>query len=492
MASASSSRRYIGTKESVLYGIANGGQCLGYSFLTSYITYFFVNVFHVNPRYVALMLGLEGIWDTINDPLMGAVVDKTRTRYGKLRPYLLGVPIPLGITTILLFAGPLIVTNPSPNAASKVIYMTATYLIWEFFYTIGDVPFWGLSTAVSPNPDDRTRAITSARFISGIIGGLPGIAMPILIDMSNSASGFNLKNVFGGMGLLAGTIGMGLFALSGIFVKERVVHSEEEPSLRDCVNQIVKNPPLRLIILKEFLMAFSGIGGIYSNYYFIDVLGSASSVILTGILSTVVGFAAFMVVPLFKQRFNNRQLVILSPVFQSVVNGFTYLAGMRNYSNMKVMIPLLMLNNALPAIFNGVNGVVPTEMIGETVDYMEWTTGQRNEGVSFSVLTFVGKLSGAISRSVASYTLSLPWLGYKTSPDNAIVPQTATTKSRIWFMYMASPVLLRFIGVIPMFFYDLVGDKRQRMLDELAVRRADLMHEVSTGGADAEASETAL
>jgi len=481
MASSSSARRYVGTKESVLYGIANGGQVLGIGFVADYITYFFVNVFHVNPRYVALMLGLEAIWDTVNDPIMGTLVDKTRTRFGKLRPYLLGVPLPLALSVVFLFAGPLLVTNPGDKAVSKLIYMTATYFTWEFFYTIGDVPFWSMSSAVSPNPDDRTRIITAARFIASIFRGLPSIIMPILIDMSNSASSsISLKNVFFGMGILAGPIGMGLFLLAGIYLKERVVHNEETPSLRDCINQILKNPPLRLIILKEILMSVSNISNTYSNYYFIDVLGSASSYILIGIPATVISFLAYLFVPVFKKHFNNRQIVILSPICRSLINGFTYLTGLRYYTNRSVMIPLLMLNNALSAMFDGVNGVVPTEMIGETVDYMEWTTGQRNEGVSFSVLTFVGKFSGAIPRSLGTYTL--PWTGYQTSPDNAIIPQTAATKRNIWFMYMASPVLLRFLGIIPMFFYDLVGEKRQRMLDELAVRRAKLAHEVSSGG----------
>ena len=482
MASADSSRRYVSTKESIIFGIANGGQVLGMSFVAGYLTYFFVNVFHINPRYVSIMLFIEAIWDTVNDPIMGTIVDRTRTRFGKLRPYLLGMPLPMGIVTVLLFAGPLIVTNPSDKAVSKIIYMTATYFLWEFFYTIGDVPFWSMSTAVSPNPDDRTRIITTARFIANIFSGLPGIIMPILLDMSRSeASNISLRHVFFGMGLLAGPVGMGMFLLSGIFIKERVVHSEEVPGFRDCVNQIVKNPPLRLIILKELLMSFSNISNFYANYYFIDVLNSASSYLLIALPSTIISFITYIFVPIFKKHFNNKQLVILAPVFRSAVNGFTYLAGLRRYTDRNAMIPLLMLNNALLAIFDGVNAVVPMEMIGETVDYMEWTTGQRNEGINFSVLTFIGKFSGALPRSLGAYTLS--WLGYKTSAENAIIPQTSAVKKNIWFMYIASPVLLRFIGVIPMFFYDLVGDKRQRMLDEVAVLRAKRISEVS-GGAD--------
>lgn len=475
-------RTYVGVKETLIFGVANGGQSFGYSLLTSYLTYFFINVFHVNPNYVSGMLFVEGIWDTINDPLMGTIIDRTRTRWGKLKPYLKIVPYPLAICTILLYAGPLLINNPSPNAISKYLFVTVVYFLWEFFYTIGDVPFWGMSAAISPNPDDRSRVITSGRLISNIFGAIPGILIPIMLDISRN-SGMSMKVVFFILGLIAGTVGMGLFSLSGFGLKERAVQNSEEPTFRECIDQIIKNPPLRLIVLKEMLSAFANIGGIYSTYYYVDVLQNASASILTNVPSAIISLVAYVFVPIAKRYFNNKQLVIISPVFQSAVNAVTYFLGLRSYTNPKVMLPLLTINNTLPAFFNGINGVVPMEMIGETVDYVEWTTGQRSEGVSFSVPTFVSKFSGAISRSLGTATLGL--VGYKTSSESAIVPQTDITKRNIWFMFMFSPVILRVIGVIPMFFYDLVGDKRQRMLDDLAERRERLSKEASGGDMDA-------
>ncbi len=81
-------KRYVGVKEMLVYGIANGGQTMSYTFLSSYLTYFFVNVFNIEPGAVATMIFVLGIWDTVNDPIMGSIIDRTRSRYGKLRPYL--------------------------------------------------------------------------------------------------------------------------------------------------------------------------------------------------------------------------------------------------------------------------------------------------------------------------------------------------------------------------------------------------------------------
>ena len=165
-----SEKRYVGVKETAIYGIANGGQCIGYNMMTAQRAFFLVSVFGVPEAVVSLMLTIMAFWDAFNDPLMGAVVDRTRTRFGKLRPYLIFVPIFLGITTVLFFGGPIFLTDAA-SKPMRIVYMCITYFIWEFFYTIGDIPFWGLSSAISPNPVDRSRVIKSARLISGIIGG---------------------------------------------------------------------------------------------------------------------------------------------------------------------------------------------------------------------------------------------------------------------------------------------------------------------------------
>lgn len=171
--------RYVGVKENLAYGFANAGQVFGYNLVAGgYLSLFFTKVFGIPGEAVATMILVLGIWDTINDPIMGGFIDKTRTRYGKLRPFLLFVPIPLSIATVMLFAGPEILAD-AKSTTVKIVYMYISYFIWEFFYTIGDVPFWGMSTAISPSPGDRTRAISSARFISGLVGGISTATPPI-------------------------------------------------------------------------------------------------------------------------------------------------------------------------------------------------------------------------------------------------------------------------------------------------------------------------
>ena len=97
-------KHYVGIKETILYGIANGGQVMGYNLVRGQLTFYFVSVFGIPSEAVTAMIFFMGLWDAFNDPLMGSIVDRTRTRYGKLRPYLIFVPIPLAIVTVLLSA----------------------------------------------------------------------------------------------------------------------------------------------------------------------------------------------------------------------------------------------------------------------------------------------------------------------------------------------------------------------------------------------------
>ena len=471
-------RTYVKPSELIIYGVANGGQCMSWNIISGYITYFFVNVFNIDARIVSAMLFIEGIWDTVNDPIMGSVIDRTRTRYGKLKPYLIFVPIPLAITTVALFAGPVLLGNLDPDAPQKVAYMVITYFVWEFFYTIGDVPFWGMSACISPNTDDRTKAISGARFISSIVGGIPGLAIPILLDLVNAKLiNTSLRTVFLYLGTFTGIAGMGLFMLSGIFVKERVVQASDAPSFSQCLKSLYTNKPLRLLILKDVLGTLGNIGGPFSTYYTVDVLGSASSSLITGIPWTIMNFAGYAMIPFFKRLMDNRRLIIFTKsvgVVQAVLK-YLICIGNKRYTRLSFMMPYIALEGIIGGVMGSLNGVIPPEMIGETVDYSEWTTGQRSEGISFSVLTFVGKFSGSISRAIGTWLI--PVIGYKTSNTSAFVKQSAKTKRLIFAMTTIVPQLLGLVSFIPMFMYDLVGGKRDRMYSELVQMRAQRARE---------------
>lgn len=468
-------KRYVGPKEIFLYGVANGGQVFGYNIVSMQLSFFFTMVFGIPSAAVAVMVFVLGIWDAFNDPIMGGLIDRTRTRYGKLRPWLLIVPIPLSITTILLFSGPVILQDVKTTAI-KIVYMYISYIIWEFFYTIGDVPFWGLSAAISPSTRDRTNAITSARFISGIIGGLASPLLSVMIDLSNNGViGWDLKEVFCFMGILAGAMILLLFSLAGTKCRERVVQSEERPNLFQSFANMFKNRPLLMIILSNVLGTVTRIADVFNTYFYIFVLDLASYSIIIGIPGTITGFLGYGLVPILKRKFSNRQIIALCTFSKAAISVIVFLIGMNYYDKAAVVVPLLMLQGAVNSLFTSVTMVVPTEMIGDTVDYMEWMTGKRNEGTNFAVLTFVSKLTGSLSTSLSAAIL--PLIGIIVPSDGTdpyLNGAGVNTSFWLWGLITAIPPVIGLVQLIPYIFYDLQGKKLEKIHSDMRIRREEL------------------
>lgn len=477
-------KRYVGVKENLAYGFANAGQVFGYNLVAGgYLSLFFTKVFGIPEKAVATMILVLGIWDTINDPLMGGIIDRTRTRYGKLRPYLLIVPLPLSIATIMLFAGPEILAD-AKSTTTKIIYMYISYFIWEFVYTIGDVPFWGMSTAISPSPSDRTRAISSARFISGIIGGLSTTFLVVMMDFSNNGVWkITLSQDFLILAIAAAVMILGLFSLAGRKTKERVVQSVKEPSVLEGFKVMFKNKPLMLIIIANVLGTLGGLAGVFQTYYFSEVLNLNSAVLWINLPGTIFGFLTYLLIPKLKKKFDNRQIVLIKIVSGFAVSTCVFLAGLGSYnSNIVVISILLMVQNFIFSFFNTINSVIPTEMIGDTVDYMEWKTGERNEGVSFSVLTFVGKLTGSVSTSLGTALLPLIGLSFtKNAAGEQVTVKGDHTDLWIWALYTVIPAALGLLSAVPYLFYNLTGKKLAEIRADMKVRREELSREVSGG-----------
>lgn len=467
------SKRYVGVKETVFYGIANGGQVIGYNLVRMQLTFFLMTVFGLPSKAVMIMIFVLGLWDAINDPIMGSIVDRTRTRFGKLRPYLLFVPIPLGIATVFLFGGAEFLKGVESTTV-KVVYTWIVYFIWEFFYTIGDIPFWGLSAAISPNLQDRSNAITSARFISGIVGGITGMLIPVFIDLStNKIISWSLSQVFLFMGILAGTVGMVLFSFAGIFTRERVVQNSREPSILDCFKYMFKNKPLLLLVLSSVLGTIEGIGDIFAQYYYKLSLGIASLSIVAAVPGVIMGFFAYTLIPLLEKRWSSKRILINITILKAVITTVIFLIGFKFYTESKVIVPLLAIQGVFTSAIVSIKAVIPTKMIGDTVDYMEYKTGERGEGMAFSLLTFISKLTGSLSTGIAAGIFPLIGL-HQVNAEMKLVETGVNTRLWLWALVTMIPAVVNLLSLLPIMFYDLEGKKLDEIHKGVSERRKKL------------------
>ena len=140
---------HVPKKEWMAYCVGALGQGMVYAIMSSYISDFYISVLKLTPLFVLLLMLLARVWDAINDPIMGYIMDHANPKNGKMKPYLIYTPIPIAILTVLLFYAP----NISDTA--KMIYAAVTYVAWGMIYTASDVPFWALPNALTPNADER-------------------------------------------------------------------------------------------------------------------------------------------------------------------------------------------------------------------------------------------------------------------------------------------------------------------------------------------------
>lgn len=277
MGSSYENEKYISKRENLIYGIANGGQVFGYSLVTSYLMYFYVNVFSIDTRIISLIFFIGGIWDIINNPLIGVFIDHKNNALGKLTSIIRRCSPFQAIATTLIFMGPVFIKDTSSRSSIKIVYLLITYFLWEFLYSITDVSFGGLVSVISPNPIERQKAISTSNICMQLATSLVFVAVPLMLDFSRlENTNISLITVFAGMGLVAGIIGVGLFSLSGFFVKERIHQIKAKQSIKELLNSVTHNRPLLLLLLSNMISSFAGIGTAFSTYYYLDVLGYAS------------------------------------------------------------------------------------------------------------------------------------------------------------------------------------------------------------------------
>ncbi len=207
------------------------------------------------------------------------------------------------------------------------------------------------------------------------------------------------------------------------------------------------------------------------TYYFIDVLGYASLSVLVNIPTVITWAFSYALLKPIRRRFDARQFSIFGAVFTGVIWFAVFLIGLRFYKSVPVMVPVLMVANGLFGLINATVNIVQNEMLADTTDYAEWTTGKRSEGVSFSLRITTVKIGSTVVQAFGSVLLSV--IGYVTLANEARVVQSDAVQFRIFVLFALVPGVFYLLSAVPLFFYDLVGEKLATMRAALQQRRAE-------------------
>lgn len=481
-------KTYSPKKEWMAYCVGAFGQGMVYAMMSSYISDFYMNVMKLTPMFVLFLMLFARIWDSFNDPIMGYIMDRVNLKNGKMRPYLLYAPIPVAILTVLLFQ------TPHISMTGLMVYAAVTYVLWDMAYTVCDVPFWGLPNALTPNPDERGVIISRGRTANGVGSAVPiaffMVLGPVLARMH--LSGTQLEQTkYTVIALFCSVLGNILFARVYFKTKERV--SIPNPPKRKkgeqtALGRLFRCKPLMLTALMGVLSAARYMyqaGAVhvarYSIYVGKDLTGLSvaeqeaalqSNISLVSTIFQVASaagmFGTMLIMPLLFKRWNYKQILLGTCVLGAVSGAVIWFLG---YDNFLWCIPFFVI----ACIPLGAINVCTYAMLGDCLDYMEWKTGVRQTGLGAAVQGFIAKFGNAISTSfiiVMYMIVNLDVASINASVTANPLEMSETVRTGMFSLISIIPAISMLLCIIPLFFYDLVGEKKDRITKELAEQRA--------------------
>ena len=209
-------KKYLKTGEILSFSSSAFGRSMIYTLMSTFLLIFYTDAMQLTPTHAGLIILAARIFDAANDPIMGIIADKTKTKFGKLRPYLLFSPFLIMISTAALFY------VPNFDYNGRLAYAAVTYILWGVCFTIQDVPFWGLSAVISPLESERNKTISTARIFSTIGGIVPTLLVPVLRNGLGNTKGYFVS------GLMFAVLGSMISLLAFFGTKERVVQQKEK------------------------------------------------------------------------------------------------------------------------------------------------------------------------------------------------------------------------------------------------------------------------
>ncbi len=440
----------VSGSEKFAYSMGAFGQNFAYGLMMTYLMNFLTDSVGIGPAVVATLFLTARIWDAVNDPLTGFIIDRARLKSGKYRPFILVGGVLIGVATVLCFI------NPGLDSTGKIVYAFVTYLLWSSVYSFMDIPYWAMAPSMTDDPGERTRIVSWPK-ITATIGSL--IAYVVTIPLVSLLGGGNDSNGFFFTALIFGAICAGGAVIAAVKTKERIkAVPKRNEKFRDSLNLVVKNKPLILVLLVTLTSGIAiAIKQTIGVYYFDYIVGNKDLVSIFVGVGLIPMVAAMMLTPPISRKFGKKKTVIAGGIFGAVFSAAIYF----------VQGWLVFAFNALSMVGIGVMMVMTLSMQADTVEYGEWKTGKRSESIIFSMGTFATLLSGALGGAIPGYWLE--WSGYVA---NAV--QNASALDAMNMMLSWAPAIGLVLMAVIMLFYDLSEKRYAQILKELEARRLEV------------------
>ena len=426
------------------YGIADFGQNIIFQATGYYLLFFYTDVFLIDAAFAGSLFLIARIWDGINDPIMGHLAQRTRTRWGSYRPYLLFASLPLAVSMILLFYA------PELPQSGKLVYAAVTYIFFGMAFTAYNVPY-GTLTAVMTNDYNERSRLTGYRMTFAMLGGLvAAVFMLQLVDYFGGGKEGFLWTASGFAVIILATNLTGFFTTK----EKAVIQETSRANLRESFQTLKKNRPFWLLCL-AFGCCFAALG-VYSasaayfyQYYMGDTsLTMTALLIMMGTTGITVPFWAW-----YAQRVGKRKAFLRGTVFYIVA---FFLMIFIQPDQMHLMYPLLFIQG----IGNGSAAFASWAMLPDTIEYGQWKTGERIAGISYGIFGFCFKLGLGLGAGMTG--LILAGLGYQPG-----MIQSETVLWGIRMLMTFSPLILVVIAFLAVFNYEITPQLHEVIVGKL-------------------------
>jgi GPH family glycoside/pentoside/hexuronide:cation symporter len=449
----------LSRRTKLLYGFGDTGFSLTHTIIGAYFAIFLTDVVGIAPRIVAAAIFVGRSWDYINDPLIGHISDRTRTRWGRRRPFLLFGPVPFALAFVLLWFRP-----PLESQLALAVYYALAYVLFDALATFVYMPYFALTPELTSDYDERT-ALTSYRMFFSIAGSLVAFTVPLFIVGTFTPD--NAPRVLQ-MGLIFGLVSALPLWFTFFGTRERQVYMEQKrPNLLQSLRAALKNRPF-VFGMVIFLLTWVAVGILESTLlYFIKYVAQRES--HSDLIMAVIFVTGIVALPFWEwasRRWDKRRAYAAGIAFWAVVQLVMITV------NASTGLPLIMFLCVLAGIGVGAAHVLPWSIIPDAIEWDELYTGERHEGVFYSLITLMQKVATSIAIPLVLLLLDLT--GYV--PNAAQQPVSALWGIRI--VIGPIPAALLCLGILFAVLYPLTRERHAQVVQELEGRRPNRVEEV--------------
>jgi len=436
----------------VVYGSGDFGYSMTNSIIAAYFLLFLTDVVGMSPAVAGIAILIGRTWDYINDPLIGNISDRTHSRWGRRRPFLLFGAVPFAITFAMLWYKPAFT-----DQTALAVYFALAYVLYDAAQTFVFMPYFALTPDLTDDYDERT-SLTSYRMVYNIIGGLVAFTLPLMLVKSFSPD--NANRVFT-MGLLFGLLSA--VPLFFIFLKTReknAVVKYEKPDIFNSLKLALKNRPFVLGAV-VYLATWTSMNVVQTVllYYVKYVLEREA---MSDILMGSIFITAIIALPLWNwvsKKLDKRKAYALGISFWAIAQ-LLLMSLSASSSTVWVMALCVIAGVGVSAAH-----VLPWAMIPDAIEYGELSTGERHEGVFYSLVTLMAKVASSIAIPLTAFVLEITHY----VPNSAVQPQTALNGIR--FLMGPISAILLIIGIVFALRYPLERKEFNAIVDKLNKKR---------------------